>query len=107
MPVVVIGSDLNSKSFDWEKYETEVYTKIINSKTSVNVIWDLQGMDTVPPLTVIIKQLYLLSSEKEKIRDNIIDNTIIIKHEGMKEFLDFVFNNLYTPQNPVKIVLRK
>ena len=107
MPVVVIGSNLNSKNFDWEKYEEEVYTKIINSQTSVNVIWDLQGMDSIPPLTIIIKQLYLLSSEKEKIRSNIIDNTIIIKHAGTKNFLEYVFTNLYTPQNPVKIVLQK
>jgi hypothetical protein len=106
MPVVTIGSELTSENFDWELYESEVYDKIIHAEEPVHVIWDLSGMNTVPPMTIIIKQIHLLTTEKERINTNIHHNTIIVNSSKIETFLNFVFDNLYTPQNPVNILMK-
>ena len=51
-------------------------------------------------------QIHLLTTEKERINTNIHHNTIIVNSSKIETFLNFVFDNLYTPQNPVNILMK-
>ena len=90
--------------FDWKDYEREVYTKIINSSKPIKIVWDLHSMTQIPSFEIVIKQIHLMRVEKERINRNVINSTIIVNSKKLQNFLNFVMENFYTPQNPVKII---
>ena len=92
------------KNFSWDKYENDLTKLVLNAKKPVNVLWDLRGVNKVPSIIIIGKQILLMKMNKQKIRENIIENIVYVRTNYVKSRLDWIFEHLYRPQNPTKIV---
>jgi hypothetical protein len=93
-----------NNNFSWDKYENDVTTLVLNAKKPVNVIWDLREMDKIPSMIIIGKQILLMKTNKTKIKQNIIENIVYVKTNYLKSRIDWIFKNLYKPENPTKII---
>ena len=43
-------------------------------------------------------------TNKTKIKQNIIENIVYVKTNYLKSKIDWIFKNLYKPENPTKII---
>ena len=93
-----------NNNFSWDKYENDLTNLVLNAKNPVNVIWDLRGMDKIPSMIIIGKQILLMKTNKKKIKQNIIENIVYVKTNYLKSKIDWIFKNLYRPENPTKII---
>jgi|TARA_B100001057_G_scaffold490443_1_gene578727 hypothetical protein len=99
----IIKFTLTNK-FCWDKYEQEVKNKIINAKAPVEVIWDLREMNKIPSPIIIGKQILLLKTNKTKMRKNIIKNSVLVNNKELKGKIEWIFRNVYKPENPTEII---
>ena len=45
-----------------------------------------------------------MKTNKKKIKQNIIENIVYVKTNYLKSKIDWIFKNLYRPENPTKII---
>ena len=77
---------------------------IINAPKPVNVTWDLREMTRIPSPIIIGKQILLLKTNKTKLRNNIIKNTVLVNNEEIKNKVEWIFRHVYNPENPTEII---
>lgn len=91
-------------NFSWDEYENDVKRLVLDAVSPVKVIWDLRGMDKIPSMAIVGKQVLLMKTNKRKIKQNIIENIVYVKTNNLKSKIDWIFKHFYKPENPTKII---
>ena len=93
-------------NFTWNNYEDNFKKYVLNAKTPVHIIWDLIKMKKNPSISIISKQSMLLLTNKKRIKQNTLTNTILVSTKEMKCTIENILKTIYKPLNPTKVILR-
>tara|TARA_Y100000389_G_C17318692_1_gene441870 strand:+ start:321 stop:659 length:339 start_codon:yes stop_codon:yes gene_type:complete len=95
-----------NSNFKWKNYEENFEKLILNTKEPVHVIWDFTEMNKIPSINIISKQSLLLISNKNKIKKNVLTNTVLVTSLELKNKIEDIFTTIYRPDSPTQVILQ-
>ena len=93
-------------NFKWNKYEEDFKKLVLQTKEPVHIIWDLIKMKKTPSISIASKQGMLLLTNKSKIKNNTLTNTILVSSKEMKSTIENILKTVYKPLNPTQVILQ-